>query len=221
MKLLICFVVLLSVAATTLCRDMSREMFTFPQQTNTAHVKMSPSRTTFRALTVCHRSFTDLTRDHGLFSLSTPKGHNSFLTFWNAKNKQMEIYILQGAVPFPSLDYAPNKWHSICATFDSRSGVAQLWFDGKPLVRKYIKNTPIIGRPIITLGQEQDTYGGGFDVNQSFVGMMTDVHMWSYVLSPHQIRRYMRRHRHTPGNVVNWDALSFTTSGRVLIERKQ
>lgn len=36
--------------------------------------------------------------------------------------------------------------------------------------------------------QEQDSHGGGFHINQCFVGMMSDVRMWNYVLSPCEIQ---------------------------------
>ena len=39
--------------------------------------------------------------------------------------------------------------------------------------------------------QEQDSHGGGFDINQSFVDMMSDVHMWDSTLSPCEIQSYL------------------------------
>lgn len=69
--------------------------------------------------------------------------------------------------------------------------------------------------------QEQDSHGGGFDVNQSFLGMMSDVHMWDHTLTPCEIQDYMKHPSFTSGNVLNWRALEFQTVGRVLIENKQ
>ena len=57
--------------------------------------------------------------------------------------------------------------------------------------------------------------------SKSFVGMMTDVHMWNYALSPCEIKRYMEDLNFTPGNVVNWRALEFETVGKVLLEEDQ
>ncbi len=51
--------------------------------------------------------------------------------------------------------------------------------------------------------------------------MMCDVHMWDYILSPCEIQHYVDDLNFTPGNVLNWRALEFQTSGRVLIENKQ
>lgn len=68
------------------------------------------------------------------------------------------------------------------------------------------------------LVQEQDSYGGGFDVSQSFVGEVTDVHFWDSVISPCEIQLYMELNRFTPGNILNWKALEFTTGGGVFKE---
>uniref|UniRef100_A0A8C9XYN8 Pentraxin (PTX) domain-containing protein n=1 Tax=Sander lucioperca TaxID=283035 RepID=A0A8C9XYN8_SANLU len=88
--------------------------------------------------------------------------------------------------------------------------------------RKFISSGSNISGPIIiVLGQEQDTHGGGFDIKQSFVGMMSDVHLWDHILSPCEIQNYMHHLNFAPGNVLNWRALEFQTTGRVLIEDKQ
>ncbi|KAM6936719.1 serum amyloid P-component-like [Lycodopsis pacificus] len=68
---------------------------------------------------------------------------------------------------------------------------------------------------------DQDNHGGGFDSKQSFVGMMSEVHMWNYVLSPCEIMRYVDDLNFTPGNLINWRALEYNSIGRVLIENKQ
>uniref|UniRef100_A0AAV2KA72 Pentraxin (PTX) domain-containing protein n=1 Tax=Knipowitschia caucasica TaxID=637954 RepID=A0AAV2KA72_KNICA len=97
----------------------------------------------------------------------------------------------------------------------------EVWLNGQPLTRKYLSKETLKGQPIITLGQEQDSHGGAFDINQSFVGMMTDVHMWGYVLSPCEIHNYMKEAWFTPGNVVNWRDLNFLCIGNVFIEDRQ
>ncbi|XP_071374461.1 C-reactive protein-like [Centroberyx affinis] len=68
---------------------------------------------------------------------------------------------------------------------------------------------------------EQDSHGGRFDIKQCFIGMISDVHMWDYVLSPCEIQRYVDDLNFTPGNVLNWRALQFQITGRVLLENKQ
>ncbi|XP_018545084.1 C-reactive protein [Lates calcarifer] len=203
-------------------QDLSGKVFTFPQETNTAYVRLTTSRQDFSAVTVCHRSFTDLKRDHALFSLATPSHQNDIMIYWEETNKQMQPHIRNAKVGYGGWDYKPYTWHSVCTTWDSASGLVQLWFDGQPSTRRFISSgSNIGGSPIIILGQDQDTHGGGFDSKQSFIGMMTDVHMWDYVLSPCEIHNYVDELNFSPGNVLNWRALDFQITERVLVEEKQ
>ncbi|XP_037532905.1 serum amyloid P-component [Nematolebias whitei] len=219
MELLLVFVLLTTCAAKT--QDLSGKMFTFPMETNRAHVRLNTPRQNLEAVTVCHRSFTDLQRDHILFSLATPTHTNDFLIFWDATNKEIEPHIRDKKVEFRGQDYKPNMWHSICTTWDAESGLVQVWFNGQPSIRKFITSGANIAGPvIIILGQEQDSHGGGFDIKQSFVGMMSDVHMWDYTISPCEIQNYVDQRNFTPGNVLNWSALDIQIVDRVLIENK-
>lgn len=218
---LVLLLVMLTVCAA-LPQDMSDKMFTFPQETNTAFVRLTTSRQSLRAVTVCMRTFSDLARDYAPFSLATPSVHNDFLIFRSETLNAIQVFVRDQVITFRGLDFKPNTWHSLCSTWDSVSGLTQLWLDGKPSSRKYISSGSSISGPIIiTIGQEQDSHGGGFDIKQSFVGMMSDVHMWDYTISPCEIRRYTDNLSFTPGNVLDWEALSFQTNGRVLIEDKQ
>lgn len=68
--------------------------------------------------------------------------------------------------------------------------------------------------------QEHDSYGGSFDAKQSFVGMMSDVHMWDYTLSPCVIQNYAEEKNIGPGNVLSWNALEYQITDRVVVENK-
>ncbi|XP_024124065.1 serum amyloid P-component [Oryzias melastigma] len=218
MKLVLLLVVLGTISAEV--QDLSRKMFTFPQSSNTAHVKLNPAKLDYNAVTVCHRSITDLERDHAIFSLSTPSQDNGFLTFWKNANREIQPHIKNARVEYKGWDYKLNKWHSICTTWDSENGLVQIWVDGIPSIRKFSISGAISGAVKVVLGQDQDNHGGGFDVNQSFVGMITDVHMWDHILSSCDIQNYMGEMNFTPGNVLNWKALDFEIVGKVLIEDK-
>ncbi|XP_034084279.1 C-reactive protein-like [Gymnodraco acuticeps] len=219
---MVCLLVLLMLASCAASpQDLSGKMFTFPQQTNMARVTLTTSTVSFNAATVCHRSFTDLKRDHILFSMATQTNSNAFLVFWDSTNKEMEPHIKDAKKEYGGCDYKPGMWHSICSTWDSVTGLVQVWCDGRPSSRMFVTSGPISGRTITILGQEQDSHGGGFDAKQSFVGMMSDVHMWDYTLSACEIQKYVDELNFTPGNVLNWSALDFQITGRVLTEDKQ
>lgn len=76
----------------------------------------------------------------------------------------------------------------------------------------------LTGTPIVIIGQDQDLYGGGFEARQSFVGMISDIHMWDYVLSFDEIGKYMNDFHFTPGNVLNWKSLDYSVHGNARIE---
>ncbi|CAB1334248.1 unnamed protein product [Coregonus sp. 'balchen'] len=68
---------------------------------------------------------------------------------------------------------------------------------------------------------DQDSFSGRFDQQQSFVGLLTDVHMWDYMLSPCEIQRCTNQINFTPGDMLNWKALDFQTTGRTGIYHKK
>ncbi|XP_063343554.1 serum amyloid P-component-like [Pelmatolapia mariae] len=220
MALLLLLMMLASCAATP--QNLARKMFTLPEATNTAHVKLLTTKQDLGAVTVCLRSFTDLRRGHPVFSLATSLGFNYFVIFKQNANDLFDLWAREKKAEFESQDYKLNTWNAICSTWDATSGLIQLWVNGKPSSRKFVSSgSNIIGPMSIVLGQEQDSYGGGFDINQSFIGMISDVHMWDHTMSSCEIQNYSDELSFTPGNVLNWNALDFQITGRVLIEDKQ
>lgn len=104
-----------------------------------------------------YRSFTDLKRGHSLFSMSTSSHSNGFLIFWDETNKEMEAHIRDKKAEYRGRDYKPDMWHSVCTTWDSGSGLVQLWFDGRPSIRKFVTSGLSIrgSAMIIMIGQVQ------------------------------------------------------------------
>ncbi|XP_053333338.1 serum amyloid P-component-like [Clarias gariepinus] len=202
--------------------DLSGKMFTFPVESKTHHVVLNPEMNKiFTTVTVCLRVFSDISRAQSLFSLALPSTANAFL-FFREKQGHYILHILDGTAHFWGLKDEYNVWKSMCATWDANTGLAQIWVNGIPSSRKGLKQGgSLTGIPKIILGQEQDSYGGRFDAAQSFVGMLTDVHMWDSVLSPDQIVYYSYGGQFKPGNVINWNSLKFSTSGYVVVESKE
>lgn len=55
----------------------------------------------------------------------------------------------------------------------------------------------------VILGQDQDSFGGGFEAVQSFVGEISDVNMWDYVLSPETMKALSYGYPSIPGNIFS------------------
>ncbi|XP_018541719.1 C-reactive protein [Lates calcarifer] len=216
-KLLLLIAVIATCSAEP--EDLSGKVFVFPKESNRDHVKLLTSRTSFNSVTVCLRFLTDLKRNYGLFSLSTPSHNNDFVLFKINSEDVIRMHARDGGTDFLSLSFPTNTWHSMCATWQSENGLAQLWVDGKPTIKRFIKDgQPITGAPSTILGQEQDAYGGGFDANQCFIGMITKLHMWDRVLSASELKNYMNDKHFTPGNVFDWTSLDYEITGQVLVE---
>ncbi|XP_012697886.2 C-reactive protein-like [Clupea harengus] len=201
--------------------DLSGKMFTFPVESDTARVRLLPSRVDFTSVTVCLRFRTDLDRDYSLFSMASRGGINDFLIFKKANKGPLQVCTRNKCIDFPGLPDEPNTWYSSCTTWDSNSGSTQVWINGNPSTTVVGFQGPLDGAPFILVGQEQDSVGGGFDAAQSFVGMITDVHMWDYVLSACEIQRFASHLNFTPGDVINWRALDFTITGDVVVKDSQ
>lgn len=200
---------------------MTGKVFSFPQKTSSAHVRLTPlvSKVLFSA-SVCLRFYTDLDNvEFALFSMDTPTHSNSF-TLFRLTNSYYRLLVSGQWVDFYHLPTEWNKWNSICATWDAATGMSQITINGVGSVRKGLQvGGSIVGTPIIVLGQDQDSYGGGFDANQAFIGQIRDVHMWDYAVSACEIKNYMQDFVHfTPGNYLDWTRMYFSVHGYVLVE---
>lgn len=149
--------------------------------------------------------------------MATAVHSNGFLLF-KPDAPVIQMYARDDKTDFQSLLLPPNTWHSLCTTWNAENGLAQLWLNGNPTIKRFIKTGKITGALSVILGQEQDTFGGGFDAKQSFVGILGNFHMWNHVLPASEIRQYMNGMYFTPGNVFNWKDLHYELTGSVFVE---
>ncbi|KAM4662741.1 C-reactive protein-like [Discoglossus pictus] len=202
-------------------QDLDSKVFLFPKASATAHVILKPTLTkSLDKLTVCLRSYSGFGRSHPLFSLAMQgQGKdNTFLIVTNPPN--LYVYVNQEGNQFKTSPETID-WKHICVTWDSDTGVIQLWVNGKLYPRLVSKKGFSINTPTsIILGQEQDSFGGGFDINESFVGEITDVHMWDYVLPPNDIHNALFNNKNTNGNVISWRSLQYELKESVLVQPK-
>ncbi|XP_069820896.1 C-reactive protein-like [Dendropsophus ebraccatus] len=195
--------------------DMMEKLFDFPKESATSYVRLYPELFgPFVEATVCMRFHTNLTRDYSLFSLATPKKENNFLLMYYPSSNQVSLSVDNKDQYYSLQDNGFTEWTSICATWSSTARA--VWIDGKKYNKKGVKNLEISADPIIIIGQEQDTYGGGFQVSDSFVGEMTDVNMWDKALTDDNVIDYFAANE-VSGNVINWKELRYNLTGDVII----
>ncbi|XP_068679510.1 neuronal pentraxin-2-like [Montipora foliosa] len=97
-------------------------------------------------------------------------------------------------------------WHHICVTWRNSDGRLQFYKDGTLHYHTINLNTgyTIKSGGSLVLGQEQDTLGGSFDPNQSFVGLLNGVNVWNTVLSATVIRSLSTACLSGSGDVYSW-----------------
>ncbi|CAH2315867.1 Hypothetical predicted protein [Pelobates cultripes] len=207
-------------AGTLTNEDLSNKAFLFPKETANAHIILNPEAAKpLEKLTVCLRSYTELTREHSLFSLACPGSEkdNTFLILTLPPNVY-SVYVNQEENRF-KIDPEVLDWKHTCVSWNSDTGVIQLWVNGKLYPRKISNKGFTIPIPtFIILGQDQDSFGGGFQAAQSFVGEMRDVHMWDFVLSQEDIQNVLVNDIN--GNVLSWTALQYESNGEVVVPFK-
>uniref|UniRef100_A0A3P8S9I4 Si:dkey-283b15.2 n=1 Tax=Amphiprion percula TaxID=161767 RepID=A0A3P8S9I4_AMPPE len=138
------------------------------------------------------------------FSYSAP-GQSNELVLIEWGNNPLELLIDDQTVTLP-LSLSDGKWHHICVSWSTRDGHWEAYQDG--VQRGSGTNLapwhPIRPGGVFILGQEQDTLGGRFDATQSFVGEMSDLHMWSHVLSAADIYDLASCGSHLRGDIIAW-----------------
>ncbi|XP_048039857.1 sushi, von Willebrand factor type A, EGF and pentraxin domain-containing protein 1 isoform X2 [Megalobrama amblycephala] len=115
-------------------------------------------------------------------------------------------------------------WHHIGVSWRSKDGDWRVYIDGSPSDggKGLSVGTTIPGGGALVLGQDQDQRGDGFNPVESFVGTVSQLNIWNYVLSPQQIRslasscpRDLQK-----GNVFAWPDFLGGVTGRVKTSSK-
>nr|XP_056709459.1 C-reactive protein-like [Euleptes europaea] len=218
--LLSLFLLLASLVGSLALEDLDGKAFVFPVATNTARVVLKPTiPRPLTNFTLCMRVYTELTRGYTLFSYASKRDSNEILLYLE-KPYQFSFHVGGPGVTFnvpQKFSNSPFGEH-VCASWESATGLVELWMNGQPLVRKSLrKGLSVSAEASIILGQEQDSYGGGFDINQCLVGEITDVYMWERILSPGEVvfawHNYPR-----PDYLINWKSLSYDIVGDVFVK---
>lgn len=197
--------------------DLVNQVFVFPWETKDSYVVLRAKlEQPLLNFTVCLRSYTDLTRPHSLFSYATKAQDNEILLF-KPKPTEYRFYVGGKSVTF-RVPESRGDWEHVCASWESATGIAEFWLNGKPWPRKGLQRGYAVGaEAVIMLGQEQDAFGGGFDVYNSFTGELADVHLWDMGLSPDKMRAAYQSLRLPPA-LLAWRSLSYETKGDVVVK---
>ncbi|XP_072552923.1 carbonic anhydrase 6 [Salminus brasiliensis] len=114
-----------------------------------------------------------------------------------------------------------HTWAHYCVTWASHTGGAEVWINGVVGDEQYLRAGYTI-RPggVLILGKDQDGYLGISD-SDAFVGQMTEVNMWDYVLSAEEIQEQMSCETSVgKGNVLSWGITRMGLYGGVQLENE-
>ncbi|NWW18973.1 CRP protein, partial [Falcunculus frontatus] len=155
-------------------------------------------------------------RPHSLFSYATKKQSNEILLF-KPKPDQYKFHVGDKFVVF-TVPKSLGESEHVCASWESSTGIVRFWFNGKPWPRKGLQRGYTVGATAaILLGQEQDSFGGGFDAQQSFVGEISSVYMWDTGISTSGVSSAMYDHPNkTP--LFGWRNFPYRIVGEVYVK---
>lgn len=197
---------------------LSDKVLIFPYETDFSYVALIPQKEmALRAFTLCMRVATELPEERQiiLFAYRTPDYDE--LNVWREKDGRISFY-MSGDGAFFHLPPLGTFRTSLCLTWESRTGLAAFWYEGKrSTYQVYKPGHTIRPKGTVLLGQDPDKHLGGLEAQQSFVGELTDLNMWDYVLSRSMIQAWHYRHKIPKGNIFDWGTVSYDLSGNVMV----
>jgi len=118
-------------------------------------------------------------------------------------------------------DFQSEDWVNYCITWSSNKGATELWINGlvgeeQHFLRGGYSVSP---RGVFILGKDQDGVRGITD-SDAFVGRMTDVNVWDYVLSTAEVREQLscERNATVTGNFFSWGSTLLSLYGGVQLD---
>ncbi|KAL9960798.1 hypothetical protein ACROYT_G034300 [Oculina patagonica] len=136
------------------------------------------------------------------------------------KDLAMRVYINNAWLaikPGPLLD---KHWHHVCVTWRSNGGEIKFYVDGslRKVKTAFESGAVIAGGGVLVIGQDQDSVGGGFDINQSLAGLVSHVNMWDFVLRTFALVDMATGFGTETGNTVAWrDIVRSPAHGQVAV----
>ena len=114
-----------------------------------------------------------------------------------------------------SIPFKHREWNHICFIYSSIEKMAKFYYNGKLLGSEISENftDPINSNSIykssFTVAQEPDTINGGYSSNQLFNGDISELNIWSRLVSDAEIRSMAECTVLIRGDIVAWEQNNF------------
>ncbi|KAK3731550.1 hypothetical protein QZH41_011152, partial [Actinostola sp. cb2023] len=112
-----------------------------------------------------------------------------------------------------------GKWHHLCLTWENTQGKYHMYIDGVMKGEGVIQKGHVITKGALILGQDQNSYKGGFNSHQSLQGNLTSVNVWDKVLTAQEVSILAKSCTAGEGNIVKWSDLKDKGEGAVKLIR--
>ncbi|XP_077359136.1 C-reactive protein-like isoform X2 [Festucalex cinctus] len=197
---------------------LASKVLVFPYETDFSYVTLMPMKEmALKAFTLCMRVATELPEERQIILFAYRTADYDELNVWREKDGRVSFF-MSGDGVFFFLPPLGTFRTSLCLTWESVAGLTAFWVDGKRSTYQVYKPGHSI-RPegTVLLGQDPDKHLGGLEALQSFVGEMTDVNMWDYVLSRSMIQAWHYGHKVPKGNIFDWATVDYELNGNVMV----
>ena len=112
-----------------------------------------------------------------------------------------------------------GRWHFYCAMWKSSDGLLEVYKDGVHLQSKTVSAGRVIpGNGAIVLGQEVDSYAGGFSTSQALKGELAGFNFWTELLTANEISGMAAGTINVNGDLLQWRDFRGSIHGAVSIK---
>ncbi|XP_078670967.1 uncharacterized protein LOC144911067 isoform X2 [Branchiostoma floridae x Branchiostoma belcheri] len=187
------------------------KVMTFPSPKSTANYARHPASLSqpLTAITTCLQ----LRTDDAIFGapVSYEMSANAFILIGQSTGK-FRMYVNGRSTSEVELIFSYRRF--LCATW-SNTGNWKFYTDGTEIASGsgLAQGTDIPAGGVWILGQEQDSPGGSFGVNQAFTGEISLLNVWDRVLTEAEIGAASSGT--AEGNIINWRQDTFQLFGQV------
>ncbi|NXF05317.1 CAH6 anhydrase, partial [Smithornis capensis] len=189
--------------------------FYFPVENIESFVTVHPlCDMSLQAFTLCFWAKAQHVGSQTVLSYSTRERDHELLV---TVGSEVGLWIGGHFTSFP-LHHKAQDWLHYCLAWASQAGTANLWLNGAAGRAMSIQKGYVIqAGGMLVLGKDRDTLLGTFC--NGFSGWMTQVNLWSQVLSPADVRALaLCKPGQLKGDVVAWGGTSMTLLGGVVLE---
>ncbi|KAI1231543.1 hypothetical protein IHE44_0007997 [Lamprotornis superbus] len=189
--------------------------FYFPVENIESFVEVHPlCAVSLQAFTLCFWSRAQPIGSQTILSYSTGESDHELVV---TVGTELGLWVGGHFLSFP-LQHEAQGWLHHCVTWGSQEGTANLWLNGAAGKARSIQQGYVSqAGGTLVLGKDRDALLGTF--SNGFAGWMSQVNLWSRVLSTAEIRALaLCREGQPRGDVIAWGQTPMALLGGVLLQ---